>query len=512
MIGVDMIGEIRRAYFEQQRPIKEIVRRLRVSRTTVRKVIRGHATAFKYERGVQPAPKLGEWIGVLTEVLEEEAKLPRRERRSTQRLFEELRGRGYEGAHDSVHRFVRARRDERARVPAQAFVPLSFAPGEAYQFDWSHEIVVIDGATTTVKVAHMRLCHSRMLFVRAYPRESQEMVFDAHDRAFAFFRGACARGIYDNMKTAVDAILVGKARTYNRRFQQMCGHYLVDPVACTPASGWEKGQVENQVGVVRRRFFTPRLRFKSYAELNAWLLDRCVAWAKAHPHPETRDKTVWEMFETERPNLVPYAGPFDGFHAVPASVSKTCLVRFDSNRYSVCASAVGRPVEIRAYAERIEFWQEGRVVGRHARVFGRDNAVYDPWHYVPALARKPGALRNGAPFKDWVLPSSLKRVRRKLQGAANGDRQMVEILSAALSDGLPAVEAACAEALGEGVHSAAVILNILARRREPDPPATIVTPDALRLTHEPAADCARYDKLRRLEDGTIRSPGSNGKA
>jgi transposase len=136
-------------------------------------------------------------------------------------------------------------------------VPLAFDPGEAYQFDWSHEVVVIAGATTTVKVAHMRLCHSRMFFVRAYPRESQEMVFDAHDKAFAFFGGACQRGIYDNMKTAVDAIFIGRERQYNRRFVQMCGHYLVDPVACTPASGWEKGQVENQVGLVRERFFTP---------------------------------------------------------------------------------------------------------------------------------------------------------------------------------------------------------------------------------------------------------------
>jgi transposase len=145
MIGVDLIGEIRRAYFEQHRPIKEIVRTLSVSRATVRKVIRGQATEFKYERGVQPVPKLGEWVAVLTEILEQEAKLPRRERRSTQRLFEELRGRGYDGAHDSVHRFVRIWRDERARVPAQAFVPMSFAPGEAYQFDWSHETITLQG-------------------------------------------------------------------------------------------------------------------------------------------------------------------------------------------------------------------------------------------------------------------------------------------------------------------------------------------------------------------------------
>jgi len=136
---VDKIGQIRRAYFEQRRPIKEIVRTLSVSRATARKVIRRQETEFKYERGVQPAPKLGEWVDVLTGILEKEAKLSRRDRRSTQRLFEELRGHGYDGAHDSVHRFVNAWRDERARVPAQAYVPLIFAPGEAYQFDWSHE-------------------------------------------------------------------------------------------------------------------------------------------------------------------------------------------------------------------------------------------------------------------------------------------------------------------------------------------------------------------------------------
>jgi hypothetical protein len=381
-------------------------------------------------------------------------------------------------------------------VSAAAYVPLSFAPGEAYQFDWSHEVVVMAGAVMTVKVAHVRLCHSRMMFVRAYPRESQEMVFDAHDRAFAFFRGACTRGIYDNMKTAVEAILVGRERTYNRRFLQMCSHYLVDPVACTPASGWEKGQVENQVGVVRERFFSPRLRVANFDELNALLLDRCVAYARAHAHPELRDQTVWDVFEAERPALVRYTGRFDGFHAVPAAVSKTCLVRFDGNKYSVSASAVGKPVEVRAYAERIELRQDGRVVGEHPRAFGRGQTIYDPWHYVPVLARKPGALRNGAPFKGWLLPGAMERVRRKLASADDGDRQMVDILTAVLSDGLPAVEAACAEALREGVHSADVVLNILARQREPPPAMTILTPEALRLRHEPVADCARYDSLR----------------
>ncbi len=177
-------------------------------------------------------------------------------------------------------------------------------------------------------------------------------------------------------------------------------------------------------------------------------------------------------------------------------MSKTCLVRFDNNKYSVSASAVGRPVDIHAYAERVVIRQDGRIVAEHPRRYGRGATVYDPWHYVPVLARKPGALRNGAPFKDWVLPTALERVRRKLTGSNDGDRQMVKILAAVLSDGLPAVEAACLEALSEGVHSADVVINILARQRDPGPAATILTPDALQLRHAPIADCARYDQLR----------------
>ena len=304
------------------------------------------------------------------------------------------------------------------------------------------------------------------------------------------------------MRTAVDAVFVGRERVFNRRFLQMCSHYLVEPTACTPASGWEKGQVENQVNVVRERFFKPRLRFASFTEMNAWLLERCVSYAKGHPHPERRDSAVWEVFEAERPSLVRTAGLFDGFHAKAASVSKTCLVQFDKNRYSVMAQAVGRPVEVHAYAERIVVRQDGGIVAEHARCFGREQTLYDPWHYVPVLARKPGAMRNGAPFKGWVLPGALGRVRQKLKGVADGDRQMVKILSAVITDGLPAVEAACLEALDAGLCSSDVVLNALSRRHQPEPLPPIAVPDALVLRQQPLADCARYDTLRRLPHGT----------
>ena len=141
-------------------------------------------------------------------------------------------------------------------------------------------------------------------------------------------------------------------------------------------------------------------------------------------------------------------------------------------------------------------WQNGCVVGTHRRAFGRGQTVYDPWHYVPVLARKPGALRNGAPFKDWTLPASLEKVRRKLVGTPDGERQMVSILTGVLTDGLPAVEAACREALASGIASADVILNILARSQAPAPTGPVQTPESLQLKHLPRPDCARYDNLR----------------
>src|SRR5947209_7105877 len=375
MLTGETIGRIRREHFLRGKTIRRIARDLRVSRNTVRKVLRSGETWFAYEREVQPRPKLGRWTRELEELLVGNAAKSARERLTLLRIFEDLRERGYAGGYDAVRRYARRWSKAHGQSTAAAYVPLSFAPGEAYQFDWSHEFVLLSGVTATVKVAHVRLCHSRMLFVRAYPRETQEMVLDVHDRAFALFKGACRRGIYDNMKTAVETVFVGKGRVYNRRFLQMCSHYLVDPVACTPASGWEKGQVENQVGLVRERFFTPRLRFKTYDEMNAWLLDKCVTYAKAHHHPELTEQTIWDVFEAERPKLVPYAGQFDGFHAVPASVSKTCLVRFDNNKYSVAASAVGRPVEVPAYAARLVIRQHGRVVPEPPRSFGRGDTV-----------------------------------------------------------------------------------------------------------------------------------------
>ena len=313
---------------------------------------------------------------------------------------------------------------------------------------------------------------------------------------FFLFKGACTRGIYDNMKTAVETIFVGKERKFNRRFAQMCRHHLVEPVACTPASGWEKGQVENQVGLARERFFTPRLRFKTYDDMNAWLLDKCGGYAKAHPHPGNREQDDLGGIRGRAPEARPAPRTGQRIHEVTASVSKTCLVRFDNNKYSVNASAVGAPVEIHAYADRIV---SGKRAGRR-RTCSRLRARRDDFQ---PMALRAGSRAQARRSEEWRAVQGLgvagsdrtraaqagwQRRRRSADGEDSGRRarRRVDRRGGRLR-----------RSLSQGVHSADVILNILARRREPPPPPAISIPEALTLLHMPLADCARYDQLRR---------------
>ena len=451
MISVETVGKIRRRHLVKGESISRIARETGLSRNTVKRYLRNAVLEPRYSRRLyQVQPKLGAFVERLEGLLTEDEKRASRERRTAQRLFEALRLEGYAGAYDSVRRFVKGWLQERARGSSSAvFIPLYFAPGEAYQFDWSHEAVEIGAVPQTVKVAHVKLCHSRVFVAIAYPRESQEMLFDAHERAFRFFGGVARRGIYDNMKTAVDLVFTGRERRFNKRFQQMASHYLVEPTACTPAAGWEKGRVENQVGNVREWLFTPKARFKTLAELKVWLERRCREIAGEGRHPEQTESSCWQVFEAaERAALMPLAAPFDGFAERECRVNSSALVTYDRNRYSVDCAVAGKVAAVRAYAERIVVVAEGRVVAEHAREFGRDKVVYNPWHYLPALARKPGALRNGAPFRHWDLPAPLAQMRLKLARIAGGDREFVEILAAVATNGRGRVETHSSIGLG----------------------------------------------------------------
>ncbi|MFL1495519.1 Mu transposase domain-containing protein [Pseudomonas antarctica] len=207
----------------------------------------------------------------------------------------------------------------------------------------------------------------------------------------------------------------------------MANYYLFEPVACTPASGWEKGQFENQVGNVREWLFTPLARFASFAELNVWLAIRCTELAQ-RKHPTEASQCIAECFAREQPHLRVISANFDGYVEQMLRVSGTCLVRVDRNRYSVPAEWAGKAVSVRCSATEVRIVAAGQVIAEHLRRFGRDQLICDPWHYLPVLEKKPGALRNGAPFVEWDLPASIKHVRERLHKQPRGDRAFVEFL------------------------------------------------------------------------------------
>ncbi|MBT0652543.1 IS21 family transposase [Geomobilimonas luticola] len=497
MLKVDTIRDVRIAHFVERKGIREISRDLNLSRNTVRTIIRSGIVDQSYCRIDKHRPKLGAVIERLVELLNEDETKPVKQRRRAQILFEQLQREGYAGGYDAVRRYVGAWRREKGKAPAKAFIPLEYDPGDAFQFDWSYEQVELGGMPAEVKIAQFRLCHSRKLFCIAYTRETLEMVLDAHSRAFEFFGGVCRRGIYDNLKTVVTKVLMGKDRVFNRRFQNLASYYLFDPVACTPAAGWEKGQVENQVGVVRHRFFATRRRFADLEELNEWLAGECRNRAATAKHPELKDRTIDQVFAEERTHLLALpVSPFDGYQGNTTRVSSQLLISFDRNRYSVNAMAVGKSVEVRAYADRIIVVMNGTVVGIHRRHLGRDKVIYDPWHYLAVLEQKPGALRNGAPFKEWNLPEAMKEVRTFLEARSDGDRQFVSILSVVKRYGIEDVADACAKALSDKTISSDVILSILSRQHdEPQPAQVTLSAQLPLLTMIPVVDCYRYDRL-----------------
>ena len=497
MLIVETIAKVRRLFFLEGKMIKEITRNLGLSRNTVRKIIRSGATEHSYSRENQVFPKLGPYLERLDILLDENQKRPKKRRLRAKGLCDILVAEGYEGGYDSVRRYAKKWKAEHRPEAGQVFIPLQFAPGEAYQFDWSHEQVILGGIAQTVKVAHLRLCHSRKFRVVAYHRESMEMVFDAHALAFEFFGGTCRRGIYDNMSTAVDRILEGKAREYNKRFMQMCSHYLIEPVACTPASGWEKGQIEKQVQDIRAWLFVPRPRFADLAELNSWLSDRCQALSETRQHPTEKGRTIEEVFQDEKAFLVETGSRFAGYIESEQPISGSSLVRFDRNHYSVDCCFTGQTATVRITADRVQVLSNGKLIADHQRRFERDKAYYEPWHYVEALRRKPGALRNGVPFQNWALPPCLQLVQKHLLPHLGGDRDFVDLLCAANQHGLEMVEAACCQAISQGTIQSEVIINLIARAANPPPiePVTLAE-NLLRLREEPIADCGRYDSLR----------------
>ena len=501
-----LLSVIRRWHFREGMPIREIERRTGLSRNTIRKYLRADTVEPKFKVPDRPS-KLDPFAEKLSGWLRIETGKSRKQRRTAKQMHADLVALGYDGSYGRVAAFVRAWKADRQRDTQTSgrgtFVPLVFQPGEAFQFDWSEDWALLGGKQIKLQVAHTKLSHSRAFTVRAYPLQTHEMLFDALTHAFRVLGGVPQRGIFDNMKTAVDRIGSGKARQVNARFAAMASHYLFEPEFCNPASGWEKGQVEKNVQDTRRRLWQPMPSFPDIDTLNAWLEEQCIVQWGQIQHG-VLPGTIADVHTAEISRLMRLGRPFDGFVEHTKRVSPTCLVAFERNRYSVPASFANRPVSLRVYPERLVIAAEGRVLCEHGRIIERSHhlpgrTIYDWRHYLAVVQRKPGALRNGAPFTE--MPDAFRQLQGQFLRRPGGDREMVEILSLVLHHDEQAVLCAVELALEAGVPTKTHVLNILHRLLDGKPTsiAAIDAPQALSLRREPKANVARYDALRGKE-------------
>jgi transposase len=501
VITVELLSVIRRWHLRDQMSIREIAKRTGLSRNTIKKYLRNEIVTPQYH-GQARITKLSPYTDKLKQWLKTESNRGRKERRSVKSLYGDLVKLGYLGSYDRVVAYAKHWRLQQQQLAGTigrgAFIPLTFAPGEAFQFDWSEDWAVIGNERTKLQVAHFKLAHSRAFYLRAYPLQTHEMLFDAHHHAFQCLGGVPKRGIYDNMRTAVDKVGRGKQRTVNARFKAMTSHYLFEAEFCNPASGWEKGQVEKNVQDARHRLWHQAPSFTSLEALNRWLSEQCIALWQQIIHPEYRQQTIADVWQLEQPTLMPTPQAFDGFVEYTKRVTPTCLVNFERNRYSVPSSFANRHVNLRVYADHLVMVAEGVVIAKHQRTINRHHRAsvtcYEWQHYLSVLQRKPGALRNGAPFT--VLPEAFKQLQTKLLARAGGDREMVEVLSLVLHYDETLVLAAIEASLVLGVASKPNILNILRRMISPELPPLADTPQSLSLNEEPSANVERYDGLR----------------
>jgi len=502
VIDVDLLSVIRRWHGRDGLSIREIARRTGLSRITIRKYLASGVVEPKYPPR-KCVSNIDPYAEMLLSWLTREAGRSRKRRRNLKQLHGDLVELGFRGSYDRVAAFARdwrQREREAANLAARGtFVPLIFAPGEAFQFDWSEDWVKVGPRVVKLQVAHFKLSHSRAFFLRAYPLQTHEMLFDAHNHCFRVLGGIPERGIYDNMKTAVDKVGRGKQRDVNKRFRAMVSHFTFEASFCNPAAGWEKGQIEKNVQDARHRLFQDAPAFVDLAALNDWLERRCQELWHQIQHPEQRHRTIAEVFADERSALMATPPPFDGFVEHTKRVSPTCLIVFERNRYSVPAAFANRPISLRVYAEQLVIAAEAGVIARHGRVFSRDHnnqgiTVYDWRHYLAVVQRKPGALRNGAPFA--TMPKSFRQLQRVLLKHQGGDREMVDVLALVLHHDEALVEQAVSEVIDSGIITKTHVMNRLSRLLDAPRPALLDPPPALILSDEPIANTERYDHLR----------------
>lgn len=491
MLTVDDYAKIRLAHRDGM-SIREIARTFGHSRRKVREVL-AHPQPKPYTRTkAPPAPVLGNFHAVIDAILAEDEQAPPKQRHTAMQLFRRLRDEhAYPGGYDQVRRYVQKRR----RDHRETFIPLAHDPGQRLECDFGHIHVDFPDGRRPVPVLIAAWAYSNYPFAIALPTERTEAILAGLVAAFEFF-GCVPREVWwDNPTTVVAQIFKGRDRRPNERYTALASHYAFEALFCMPARGNEKPYAETRVRVLQRQWATPVPHVADRAALNAYLRQRCVG--EAGRTVGGYDASIGRRFAQDQAAARPLpAHPFDPCVTQAAQVDKYQTVRFDHNRYSVPRACAYRAVTVKGYIDRVEVVDQGQVVARHERSYGRDEQVLDPLHYLAALGRRPAALDHAPVLRDWRLPESFARLRQALEarhGPPAGRRHYARVLQLLAEYPLGRVEQAAATCLRRGELHAERIAAEARRLADVAAPPTPVTP--LCQYEVPRPDLGRFNQL-----------------
>jgi len=443
--------------------IGEIARRFHHSRRKVREVLAGDGEPKSYsQRKRQHYPKLGEFIGLIDEILSTDEQAPPKQRHVSTRIFERLQAEGYKGGYDAVRRYVgKCRRKKR-----ETFIPLSHDPGQRVEADFGQIYVDFPEGRRAVSVLILVWSYSNYPFAVALPTQRTEAILEGMVRAFEHF-GCVPREVWwDNPKTVALAVLSGRQRRLHGRYAALASHYVFDPLFCMPARGNEKPCVENRVKTLQRRWSTPVPKAKDLDELNAYLHECCLAERQRNRHGTAG--TIGELFDRDREAAKPLPRhAFDPCVSEPAKVDKYQLARFDNVQYSVPRAYAFETATVKGYVDRVEIVAKGRVVAMHRRSYESGDQVLDPLHYLVTLGRRPAALDHSNVYRSWKLPAAFAHLRERLEerhGSRPGVRQYIRVLQLLAEHPLKRVQYVIERLCGNEELDAAWIIRRVAER------------------------------------------------
>jgi transposase len=398
---------VRKAHVREGKSQRAIARELGINRRTVSKLLKmAPDEAPQYHlRKEKPRPALGPYIAVIHRWLSQEDEAPRKQRHTVQRICDRLEQEyGFTGSYSTVRAYVQQIR----KKPVEVFLPLAFAPGEMAQVDWAEVTISLAGVLTVVYLFAFTLNYSGTVYFEAFERANQEAFFQGHVNAFLFVGGIPLCITYDNLASAVKAILKGNKREENSHFIAFKQAWLFESRFCNPARGNEKGRVENMIKFAERNLFTPVPEVNSLAELNSLLREQCLAYQNRTQARQV--ETVGQRLNTERSHLLPLPAHLpQPCSLVPVKADKSALVQFETNRYSVPCQYAHQPLWLKVFVDKLEITNQESVLATHTRLKGRYQETIRFEHYRKALERKPGAEKHFRSRDPVVLPLKQKR-------------------------------------------------------------------------------------------------------